>query len=116
MDLDINSYTEEALIFELKKLFQETASIETETLIQLKEYLTEDYALLGIIGLLIESYPHCLLGQKQIHDKQIKEWCKKVEVDEKKLNLIAQDYLTKDLNEVTETVYRKVMLEYPKKN
>ena len=97
----------------LKNMYLEKQSLSESDIIELKKYDTEDYAFLGIIGLLIESEARILLGKKQSYDTEIKSMCDEVDVPYSVLEEIAEKYLDDDFSEEPEVVLRKVMLEYP---
>lgn len=59
---------ESEIITLLKKIYQNKVTLSEVDTIELKNYETEDYALLGIIGLLINNKPRILLGRKQPFD------------------------------------------------
>jgi len=101
---------ESEIIALLKKLYQNKASISEVDTIALKNYETEDYALLGIIGLLIDNKPRILLGRKQPYDLEINKMCNAVIINLEVLEEVAEKYIDDDFSEEQE-----VMLEYPKK-
>lgn len=105
---------ESDLIQLLKEIYSSGKSISETDRKELKEYLTEDYALLGIIGLILQNKPRILLGRKQPFDTEIKELCEKVSITQNDLKEIADRYLDDNYSEEDEFILRKVMLEYPK--
>ena len=111
--LDCN-YESEIIAF-LKNQYLNKVSLSQADIIALKNYETEDYALLGIIGLLIDNKPRILLGKKQPYDFEIMNWCNSVDIGIEVLEEIADKYLDDDFSEEQEVILRKVMLEYPKK-
>ena len=98
----------------LKEIYQDKATLSEVDVLELKKYETEDYALLGIIGLLIDNKPRILLGKKQPYDIDIMNWCNSVDIGIGILEEIADKYLDDNFNEEQEVILRKVMLEYPK--
>lgn len=98
----------------LKKLFVSSFHFSSEDITELKNYETEDYALIGIIGLILKNKARILLGKKQPFDIEIKLWCTKIEVSLTEMEEIAMKFLDDDFSEEQEVILRKVMLEYPK--
>ncbi|MQP24064.1 hypothetical protein GFJ94_03175 [Flavobacterium sp. LMO8] len=98
----------------LKKLYANDAKISEYDKIKLQEYETADYALLGIIGLILDNKARILLGKKQVYDKEIQEKCNQYSISQNDLAEIANKYLEDDFSEESEFILRKVMLEYPK--
>jgi len=105
---------ESEIIALLKEIYQNKATLSKVDTIALKNYETEDYALLGIIGLLIDNKPRILLGKKQPYDIEIMNWCNSIEIGIEVLEEVADKYLDDDFSEEQEVILRKVMLEYPK--
>ena len=105
---------ETEIISTLKELFVNKFPFSSEDLTELKKYDTEDYALIGIIGLILKNKAYILLGKKQPFDIEIKQWCTKVEVSLTEMEEIAMKFLDDDFSEEKEVILRKVMLEYPK--
>jgi len=97
----------------LKNMYLEKQTLSESDIIELKKYDTEDYALLGIIGLLINCKARILLGKKQSYDTEIEQMCNEIEIPYYALEEIAEKYLDDDFSEEPEVVLRKVMLEYP---
>lgn len=110
----LDSKYESEIIALLKKRYLNKIPFSEVDIIELQNYETEDYALLGIIGLLIDNKPRILLGKKQPYDIDITKWCNSVEIGIEVLEEIADKYLDDDFSEEQEVVLRKVMLEYPK--
>ena len=106
--------TEPELILYLKKIYRNKTRLSEFEKMEMKEYETENYALLGIIGLVLQNNPRILLGRKQGFDQEIKQMCEIVEIPESDLFDIAEKYLDDDFSEENEFILRKVMLEYPK--
>ncbi len=90
--------------------------LSNSDIFELKAFETSDYALMGIIGLLINSKARILLGKKQEYHSEIQNWCKAIETTDEDLILIADKYLEDDFKDESEFVLRKVMLEYPAKS
>ncbi|MCB0502888.1 MAG: hypothetical protein KDD32_09395 [Bacteroidetes bacterium] len=115
----INAFLEEHyesdLILHLKKLYASHTILSEADQLELKGYETEDYALLGIIGLLLNNKPRILLGRLQPYDQEIKQQCEAVSITENDLKTMADQYLDDDFSEESEFILRKVMLAYPKK-
>lgn len=105
---------ESEIITLLKEIYQDKAILSEVDTIELKNYETEDYALLGLIGLLIDNKPRILLGKKQPYDIDIMNWCNSVDIGIEVLEEVADKYLDDDFSEEQEVILRKVMLEYPK--
>lgn len=105
---------ESEIIALLKKVYQDNTTLSEVDTIELKNYETEDYALLGIIGLLIDNKPRILLGKKQPYDIEIMNWCNSIDIRIEVLEEVVEKYLDDDFSEEQEVVLRKVMLEYPK--
>jgi hypothetical protein len=112
----IDANYEAKIIDELKKIFYAKTPLSQEDITELNNYNTEDYALLGIIGLLLNNKPRIILGRLQPYDREIREMCINFEIDmEITLKQIADKYLDDDYSEDLEIVLRKVMIEFPKK-
>ena len=97
----------------LKSLYSENRKLSEMDIKILKAYETTNYAMIGLIGLLINSKARILLGKKQDYYSDIQNWCKAVETTYEDLMLIADKYLDDDFENEPEFVLRKVMLEYP---
>ena len=98
----------------LINIYKNKVELSGADIIELKKYETEDYALLGITGLIINSKARILLGKKQPYEPEIRRMCEEVEIPFSVLEEIARKYLDDDYSEEQEVVLRKVMLEYPK--
>ncbi len=109
----LQEHYESDLIIFLKRIFKNKTIISESDKNELKAYETEDYALLGIIGLILNNKPRILLGKKQPYDQEIKLMCDKIPVSQNDLIDIADKYLDDDYSEEGEFILRKVMLEYP---
>ncbi len=109
----INNYESEIITL-LKKIYQNKTKLSEVDILELKKHETEDYVLLGVIGLLIDNKPRILLGRKQPYDIEIMNWCNSVDIGIEVLEKVADKYLDDDFNEEAEVILRKVMLEYPK--
>lgn len=105
---------ESELIAFLKDRYKNKISISESDKIEMKEYETGNYALLGIIGLIMNNKPRILLGRKQFIDQEIREMCQAVPVLLSDLENIADKYLDDDFEDDSEFILRSVMLEYPK--
>lgn len=97
----------------LKDLYRNNKTLSNEDIIALNNFETFDYDLNGIIGLLINSKARIALGKKQPFDKEIQDWCKKIEITFEDFKIIANKYLEDDFKEEPEHILRYVMLEYP---
>ena len=97
----------------LKHLFIEKSKLSEMDIKILKAYETTNYAMIGLIGLLINSKARILLGKKQDYYSDIQNWCKAIETTDEDLMLIADKYLEDDFDDEPEFILRKVMLEYP---
>ena len=95
------------LFFEGKKLHQK----EKETL---QLHVTEDYLLMGVIGLLCNEKARVLLGSKQPFDTEIKNACDNIRVTLEEMEVFANYYLDDDYSQIPEEVLRNVMHSYPK--
>ncbi|MEZ5009465.1 MAG: hypothetical protein R2728_16145 [Chitinophagales bacterium] len=111
----LQEHYESDLINHLKKIYRDKVSLSQADLLEMKAYETEDYALLGIIGLILNSKPHILLGKKQPFDQEIRQLCDAIPVSQNDLMDIADKYLDDDFSQNSEFILRKVMLEYPNK-
>ncbi|MBG7612333.1 hypothetical protein IU405_08745 [Polaribacter sp. BAL334] len=111
----LKNNSESDVIELLKKLYASNTKISEYDKIKLQEYETADYALLGIIGLILDNKARILLGKKQVYDKEIQEKCKQYPISQNDLDEIANKFLEDDFSEESEFILRKVMLEYPKK-
>ena len=78
------------------------------------QYVTEDYLLMGVIGLILECKARILLGSKQPFDMDIKNACKNIRITLDEMEVFANYYLDDDYSQVPEEVIRNVMLSYPK--
>ncbi len=106
------SYESEIIDFLEGIYLNKTQLSESET-IKLNNFKTSNYALLGIIGLILKEKGRILLGKKQTYAHHIQTLCLKIPTNYSDLVIIADWDINKDLNEVEEFVWRKVMLEYP---
>jgi hypothetical protein len=97
----------------LINLYKNNIVLSNSDIYELKAFETTDYALMGIIGLLIDSKAHILLGKKQVYHLDIQNWCKTIETTDEDLILIADKYLDDDFEDEPKFILRKVMLEYP---
>ncbi|OAD39925.1 hypothetical protein [Polaribacter atrinae] len=104
---------ESDLIAFLKQVYLNKTKISESDIIELKEYETEDYALIGIIGLILNNKPRILLGKKQPYDGGIQKMCLEIPASQNDLVDVADKFLEDDFSEESEFVLRKVMLEYP---
>tara|TARA_R110002051_G_scaffold59843_2_gene109786 strand:+ start:691 stop:1059 length:369 start_codon:yes stop_codon:yes gene_type:complete len=104
---------ESDLIAFLKQVYLNKTKISESDIIELKEYETEDYALLGIIGLILNNKPRILLGKKQLYDGEIQKMCLGIPISQNDLVDVADKFLEDDFSEESEYILRKVMLEYP---
>lgn len=107
-----DNYESELITF-LKKIYQEKKMLSEVDKKEMTEYETGDYALLGIIGLILKNKPRILLGKKQPYDKEIQDMCRLISVSHEELADMADKFLEDDFIEDSEFVLRKVMLEYP---
>ena len=105
---------ESELIVYLKNIYRYKTRLSESDKIEIKEYQTENYAILGIIGLILQNNPRILLGRKQGFDQEIRQMCEMVVIPESDLFDMAEKYLDDDFEEENEFILRKVMLEYPK--
>jgi len=112
----LENHSEHELILSLKDLFRESKVLTDEDKKCLNSYDTSDYALIGIIGLLLRSLPRILLGKLTPFEGEIRDWCQKVHVEENVLENIADKYLNDDFSEEPEFILRKVMIHYPKQD
>tara|TARA_R110002033_G_scaffold37974_1_gene77153 strand:+ start:4034 stop:4390 length:357 start_codon:yes stop_codon:yes gene_type:complete len=97
----------------LINFYKNNIVLSNSDIYELKAFETTDYALIGIIGLLINSKARILLGKKQVYHSGIQNWCKAIETTDEDLMLIADKYLDDDFEDEPEFILRKVMLEYP---
>ena len=104
---------ESDLINYLKNIYLSRAEVSESDKVEMREYETEDYALLGIIGLILNNKPRILLGKKQPYDQVIQQKCSEVTVSHRDLEEMAEKYLDDDFRDESEFILRKVMLEYP---
>jgi hypothetical protein len=107
---------ESEIIDVLLKIYFEKTKLSKSELIALNNFKTSNYALLGIIGLLLNEKGRIILGQKQPHNHQIKTLCLEIITTLSDLEIIADWDINRDLNEVELFVWTKVMLEYPNNN
>lgn len=82
----------------------------------LNEYVSEDYALIGLIGLILDDERRIFLGTLQPFDQEINQLCMEQNINIKILEQVANDYLDDNFNQAQEFVYRKLMSEFPKIN
>ncbi|MCI2230278.1 hypothetical protein MC378_13955 [Polaribacter sp. MSW13] len=104
---------ESDLIAFLKQVYLNKTKISESDIIELKEYETEDYALIGVIGLILNNKPRILLGKKQPYDGEIQKMCLEIQISQNDLVDVADKFLEDDFSEESEFILRKVMLEYP---
>lgn len=109
----LNELCEAELKVLLKTLYREKSTLTVEDRDALKKFETQSFALLGIIGLLIDSEARILLGKKQPYDMEVQNWCMQVDVPYEYLKKVADQYLDDDYSEESEFILRKVMLNYP---
>lgn len=109
----LNEGTEIDIFDYLEPIYLENKQL-TETEIQtLKAHNSSNYAMLGLIGLLVNCKARILLGKKQTYYPKIQKLCLKVPTNQTDLEIIADWDINSDLNEVEEFIWEKVMLEYP---
>jgi len=109
----LKTHSESELMIQLKRIYSESIEISKEDKRVLQESLTTNYALLGMIGLILKDKARILLGKKQVYDSEVKTWCMAIETTNDDLEEIADKYLNDEFNDVEEFIFRKVMLEYP---
>lgn len=97
----------------LEELYLKSTTLSKSERIALNNFKTTNYALIGLIGLILNDKARILLGKKQNYYHQIQKLCLKVPVNYSDLEIIADWDISRDLNEAEEFVWRKVMLEYP---
>ena len=102
------------LIYILKKLFFSGKKFTNKEKEVLHLHITEDYLLMGMIGLILNCKARILLGSKQPFDSEIKNACDNIRVTLEEMETFADYYLDDDYSKVPEEVIRNVMLSYPK--
>ena len=110
--LEIHSDFE--LIDVLKERFFEGEKFTKKEKELLNLHITEDYRLMGIIGLILNCKARILLGSKQPFDVDIKNTCDVIKVTLNEMEVFADYYLEDDYSKIPEEVIRNVMLSYPK--
>ena len=100
----------------LKSLYIGKYEISEMDMKSLREFESTNYAMIGLIGLLINCKARILLGKKQMYYSDIQNWCKAIKTTYEDLELIADKYLDDNFEEEPEYILRKVMLEYPAKS
>ena len=98
----------------LKEIHVHKVDLSQNDIKLLSDFEVYDFALLGIIGLLIRSIPRILLGRKQPLDIEVNKWCSEIKIELSDLEKIADDYLEDNFSETPEYILREVMLNYPK--
>jgi hypothetical protein len=109
----LNEGTEIDVFDYLESMYLENKKLSETEIKTLKAYETSNYAMLGLIGLLVHCKARILLGKKQTYYTKIQELCLKVPTNQTDLEIIADWDINRDLNEVEEYIWEKVMLEYP---
>ena len=109
----LNEGTEIDIFDYLEPLYLENRKLSETEIKTLKAYDTSNYAMLGLIGLLVNCKARILLGKKQTYYPKIQKLCLKVPTNRTDLEIIADWDINRDLNEVEEFIWEKVMLEYP---
>jgi len=104
---------EYTIIVFLKNAYLNKNMLSDEDKIKLDEYQSTDYALLGVIGLLLNDNARILLGKKQPFNAEVKKLCDEIPISFSVLADIADKYLEIEHSIVEEFVFRNVMLEYP---
>ena len=102
------------LIDILKKLFFGRKKFTEKEKELLNLHITEDYRLMGVIGLILNCKARILLGSKQSFDIDIKNTCDTIKVTLTEMEVFADYYLEDDYSKIPEEVIRNVMLSYPK--
>ena len=102
------------LIYILKKLFFSGKKFTNKEKEVLDLHITEDYLLMGMIGLILNCKARILLGSKQPFDADIKNACDNIRVTREEMETFANYYLDDDYSKVPEEVIRNIMLSYPK--
>lgn len=97
----------------LKNAYLNKTTLSDSDKIELDEYQSTDYALLGVIGLLLDDKSRILLGKKQPFNTEVKSLCDEIKISFSVLADIADKYLEIEHSVVEEFVFRNVMLEYP---
>lgn len=111
----IQNHSEYELLAYLKGVHEQSLPLSPSDAEALLIYETEDYAVMGVIGLILHSKAHVLLGRKQPFDAEIKRMCGAIEVSQQEISEMANRYLDDDFTVESEFVLRKVMLEYPRR-
>ena len=102
------------LIYILKKLFFSGKKFTNKEKEVLDLHITEDYLLMGMIGLILNCKARILLGSKQPFDADIKNACDNIRITREEMETFANYYLDDDYSKAPEEVIRNVMLSYPK--
>lgn len=95
-------------------IFNERKTLTSSDKKNLLEYTVSNYELIGLIGLLTQDMPRILLG-KLCCNSFIKKKCTEIKHTLEDLKSIAEVYLEVEHTEADEYVFKKVMLEYPRK-
>lgn len=113
----ISYESEYALKKSLLTIIKSNKTLTEKDIHELRNFVTEEYSLLGLIGLLTGDTAKILLGRKQTTSKEILDLCNQVSLSpseiQNELTRIADLYMETDHSEIEEIVFRKVMLEYP---
>ena len=109
-----NNHSESEQISFLKDHMICSTQFEENDLNFLQEYVTEDYALIAVIGLILNDGPRILMGTLQPFDEKLKVLCLEKKINKKILEDVAEKFISDDFNEASEFVYRKLMSEFPK--
>lgn len=109
----LNEGTEIDIFNYLEPLYLKSRKLSEVEKNALKAYDTSNYAMLGVIGLLVNCKARILLGKKQTYYPKIQKLCIEVPTNQTDLEIIADWDINRELNEVEEYIWRKVMLEYP---
>lgn len=97
----------------LINLYKDHIVLSNSDIYELKAFETSDYALMGIIGLLVDCKARILLGKKQGYHSDIQKRCNDIEITYNDIAELADKFLEDDFEEESEFILRKVMLEYP---
>ena len=109
----LENHSDYELIHILKKKFFDGEKFTTKELNILKLYITEDYLLIGIIGLILQCKARILIGSKQPFDMDIKNACDTIRVTLNEMETFAERYSDDDYSQEPEEVLRNLMLSYP---